>query len=128
VAEQVIKHTQSFYPELEKTRSAILDNLTREEVRFARTVETGTAHLQNMLDPPFASARPAEPAKKRLPFSTAKAFDLYATYGLPFEITRDIAREQGLDVDEAGFREAMDEHRIASGGGKGHGRAGRRGC
>ena len=33
-----------------------------------------------------------------------KAFDLYATYGLPFEIARDIAREQDLDVDEAGFR------------------------
>jgi alanyl-tRNA synthetase len=33
-----------------------------------------------------------------------RAFDLYATYGLPFEISRDIAREQGLDVDEAGFK------------------------
>jgi alanyl-tRNA synthetase len=49
---------------------------------------------------------------------------LYATYGLPFEISRDIAREQGLDVDEAGFRAAMDEHRIASGGGKAMGAMG----
>ena len=53
-----------------------------------------------------------------------KAFDLYATYGLPFEIARDIAREQGLDVDEAGFHAAMDEHRLASGGGKAMGRMG----
>jgi alanyl-tRNA synthetase len=37
-----------------------------------------------------------------------KAFDLYATYGLPLEISRDIAREQGLDVDEAGFNEAKE--------------------
>lgn len=53
-----------------------------------------------------------------------KAFDLYATYGLPLEISRDIAREQGLDVDEAGFRAAMDEHRIASGAGKAMGALG----
>jgi alanyl-tRNA synthetase len=53
-----------------------------------------------------------------------KAFDLYATYGLPLEITRDIAREQSLDVDEAGFRIAMDEHRLASGGGKAMGKMG----
>ncbi len=53
-----------------------------------------------------------------------KAFDLYATYGLPFEIARDIAREQDLDVDEAGFTSAMDEHRLASGGGKAMGRMG----
>ncbi len=53
-----------------------------------------------------------------------KAFDLYATYGLPLEIARDIAREQDLDVDEAGFRMAMDEHRLASGGGKAMGKTG----
>ncbi|MCX6033423.1 MAG: alanine--tRNA ligase-related protein, partial [Chloroflexi bacterium] len=45
-------------------------------------------------------------------------------YGLPLEIARDIAREQDLDVDEAGFRIAMDEHRLASGGGKAMGKMG----
>ena len=49
------------------------------------------------------------------------AFDLYATLGLPLEITRDIAREQGLDVDEAGFHNAMEDHRLASGAGKAFG-------
>ena len=53
-----------------------------------------------------------------------QAFDLYATLGLPFELARDVAREQGLDVDETGFREAMDEHRIASGAGKAFGQMG----
>ncbi|MCI0553074.1 MAG: alanine--tRNA ligase-related protein, partial [Anaerolineae bacterium] len=43
-----------------------------------------------------------------------RAFDLYATYGLPFEISRDIAREQGLDVDEKGFNEAKEKHAKAS--------------
>src|SRR3972149_1719786 len=53
-----------------------------------------------------------------------KAFDLYATYGLPFEISRDIAREQGLDVDEEGFNAAKEEHSKASGGGKAMGKLG----
>jgi len=114
VAEQVIVTYGDFYPELVQNREAILDNLTREEIRFARTVETGTAHLQALLDELDSSSDPI--------LDGDKAFDLYATYGLPLEIARDIAREQGLDVDESGFRAAMEEHRIASGGGKAMGK------
>jgi alanyl-tRNA synthetase len=128
VAKTVIETYGHFYPELEKNRDAILDNLTREEVRFARTVETGTAHLQNLLDSLLterSDKRSEERSRSALAILDGhKAFDLYATYGLPFEITRDIAREQNLDVDEAGFRTAMDEHRIASGGGKAMGALG----
>jgi alanyl-tRNA synthetase len=53
-----------------------------------------------------------------------RAFDLYATYGLPFEISRDIAREQGLEVDEAGFRAPWMNISLASGGGKAIGKMG----
>jgi alanyl-tRNA synthetase len=53
-----------------------------------------------------------------------RAFDLYATYGLPFEISRDIAREQGLDVEEASYNEAKEKHSLASGGGKAMGKQG----
>jgi alanyl-tRNA synthetase len=116
VAEAVISTYAAFYPELEKNRHAILDSLTREEIRFARTIESGTAYLQGMLDD-------LRKQKKKV-LEGRKAFDLYATYGLPFEIARDIAREQDLEVDEPGFRAAMDEHRIASGGGKAMGRMG----
>ncbi len=116
VAEAVIGAYGSFYTELLKSRPAILDNLTREEVRFSRTVESGTAQLQNLLD---------DLGKQKVGVLNGKrAFDLYATYGLPFEIARDIAREQNLEVDEAGFREAMEQHRIASGGGKAMGKMG----
>ena len=52
------------------------------------------------------------------------AFDLYATYGLPLEISRDIAKERGLDVDEAGFQAAMEAHREASGAGQAMGALG----
>jgi alanyl-tRNA synthetase len=116
VAEAIIVAYGGFYPELVKSRETILDNLTREEIRFARTVESGTAYLQGMLDE-------IKKAGKQV-LNGQKAFDLYATYGLPFEIARDIAREQGLDVDEAGFKSAMDEHRLASGGGKAIGKMG----
>jgi len=56
-------------------------------------------------------------SSKEKVISGDQAFDLYATYGLPFEITRDIARESNLDVEEEGFRMAMETHRIASSAG-----------
>jgi alanyl-tRNA synthetase len=116
VAEAIVSAYSDFYPELAKSREAILDNLTREEIRFARTVESGTAYLQGMLDELKKSGQKTLDGRK--------SFDLYATYGLPLEIARDIAREQELDVDEPGFRAAMDEHRLASGGGKAMGKMG----
>jgi len=115
-ADAIVSAYGGFYPELVKSRETILDNLTREEVRFARTVESGTAYLQSMLD------ELRKTSQKTL--DGRKAFDLYATYGLPFEIARDIAREQELDVDETGFKAAMEEHRLASGGGKAMGKMG----
>ncbi|MCL4275539.1 MAG: alanine--tRNA ligase [Anaerolineales bacterium] len=116
VAQAVIDYYGDFFPELRKSQPAILDNLTREEVRFARTVEAGTAHLENLL----SDLR----SQDKTVLDGRKAFDLYATYGLPFEISRDIAREQGLDVDEHGFHEAKEAHAKASGGGKAMGKLG----
>ena len=97
----------SFYSELNRNRIAILDALTREELRFERTIESGTGHLQGLLDDLGK--------EKQTVLDGGRAFDLYATYGLPLEISRDIAHEQHLEVDEVGFRSAMDAHRLASG-------------
>src|SRR5215212_5599919 len=116
VAEAAIQEYGGFYPELVKSRGAILDNLTREEIRFARTIESGTAHLENLLSELRAS--------NQTTLDGHRAFDLYATYGLPFDISRDIAREHGLDVDEEGFKVAREEHSLASGGGKAMGKLG----
>jgi len=118
VAEAVIATYADFYPELAKHRQTILDNLTREEIRFARTVESGTAQLENLL-----SELRAERSRSAV-LDGHRAFDLYATYGLPFEISRDIAREQGLDVDQAGYNESKEKHSLASGGGKAMGKMG----
>jgi alanyl-tRNA synthetase len=113
VAETLIANYGDFYPELLRNRSTILTNLTREEERFKRTVEAGMSHLQDLLDELKTTGGQVLDGRK--------AFELYATHGLPLELTRDIAREQGLDVEEQGFRKAMDEHRLVSGAGKAFG-------
>lgn len=113
VADTVITNYGDFYPELRRNRTAILANLTREEERFRRTLEEGVSRLDELLMEVKASGQNV--------LNGNEAFELYATHGLPLEITRDIAREQGLDVEEAGFRLAMEEHRMVSGAGKAFG-------
>jgi alanyl-tRNA synthetase len=112
----IIKEYGDAYPELVKNKKTILENLTREEERFQRTVESGLSHLENL----FAAME----VKGDKTLGGSAAFELYATYGLPFEITRDIAKERHLSVDEAGFRAAMEEHRLASGAGQAMGELG----
>ena len=109
VAEVVIQNYGDAYPELVKHRDAILAAITREEEQFQRTLDRGTVQLQSLLDKLEASGQTT--------LHGEQAADLYTTYGMPLEITKDIARERGLDVDEAGFRTSMDEHRLASGKG-----------
>lgn len=116
VAETVIEHYGDVYPELRRNQTAILASLTREEQRFKRTVETGLA----VLDEALAELK----AGTTKVLDGTIAFDLYATHGLPLELTRDVAREQGLEVDEAGFRKAMEDHRVISGAGKTFGQLG----
>src|SRR3990172_7632599 len=73
VAEAVIAREAygAFYPELENNKATILDHLTREEIRFARTVEAGTAYFQNQLD--------ENRAQNKTTLDGHSAFDLYAT-------------------------------------------------
>jgi alanyl-tRNA synthetase len=113
VAEVVIDNYGGFYPELTRNRATILTNLTTEEERFQHTVESGVAKLENLLTRLEVDGQSV--------LDGEQAFDLYATYGLPLEITRDIAREQGLEVDEPGFQQAMEAHRLASGAGEAFG-------
>ena len=116
VAETVVGIYGEAYPDLVKNKKLIQDQLTREENRFRKTVEFGLEQLQNLIS--------ELKSKNETVLDGATAFDLYATHGLPFEITRDITREYGVEVDEAGFKKAMDEHRIASGAGKAFGKMG----
>jgi alanyl-tRNA synthetase len=113
IAEVVVEEYGDAYPELKRNKKAIFDTLTDEEERFHHTVDTGVARLMNLFSEMEKQDLPALPGKE--------AFDLYATYGLPFEITRDIASEHGYEVDEEGFQSAMDQHRLASGAGQAFG-------
>jgi alanyl-tRNA synthetase len=116
IAQTVIEQYGDAYPELRKNQATILDNLTREEKRFQRTVDAGLGRLDELL----AEMK----SRGESVLDGNQAFNLYATLGLPYELARDVAREQGMDVDEAGFRDAMDKHRIASGAGKAFGQMG----
>jgi len=116
IAKIVIKEYGDFYPELRRNKKAILDNLTREEKQFQKTVKSGLEQLDELLIEMKQSGETV--------LDGERAFDLYATLGLPLEITRDIAQEQGLEVDTTGFQQAMEEHRLASGAGKAFGEMG----
>lgn len=110
IAEAVLREYEPAYPEIARSRETILSTLTLEENRFRRTVDVGIENLENVL------RTQKEAGAKTL--EGDHAFRLYATYGLPLEITRDVAREHGLEVDEAGFRRALEDHREASGAGQ----------
>jgi len=85
------------YPELRQKSELISSTLLEEEERFARTLDTGMGILQSVM----------LKAKNQIDGETA--FLLYDTYGFPLDLTQDIARENGLTVDEAGFKDEMSK-------------------
>ena len=109
VAEIIADKMGSVYPELPKNLTHIQHLLTDEEVRFNRTLDSALERLGTLLDEMEESGEQM--------ISGETAFELYATYGLPIEITRDVAQERGFDVDDASFETARKAHAVASGGG-----------
>jgi alanyl-tRNA synthetase len=116
IAATVIDNYGNFYAELERNRETILQTITREEEQFLRTLDKATGQLEGLLDQ-------LEASNEKI-LSGEQVADLYTTYGMPVEITRDIAQERGLNVDEQGFIDAMETHRLASGAGKAMGTLG----
>ena len=102
-AQAVIDTMGSHYTELIERRDFIREAITREEERFLATLSYGLARLEQL------TTRLKEEGVTVIPGE--EAFRLYDTYGFPLEMTRDVAREAGLTVDEAGFRAAMLEQR-----------------
>ena len=113
VARLVVENYQAAYPELRENAELIYETLTAEEKRFAETLDAGFTELQDHV------ARLKAEGQSQLDGKTA--FILYSTLGFPLEITRDILEEDGLTVDEKGFYEAMEAHRLASGKGQAFG-------
>ncbi len=103
VAEAVIAQYGEFYTELARSKAKILDELGKEEQRFAHTLKKGIREFERLL--PTLS-------EKRI---TGKdAFRLYDTFGFPIEFTEELARENGCAVDVAGYHEAFAEHQKKS--------------
>jgi alanyl-tRNA synthetase len=100
----------SAYPELGAQREAIDTWLAAEEEHFGHTLDQGLATLDELI----ARARDDGGA-----ISGEDAFRLHDTYGFPFELTREIALEAGLTVDEDGFEVRMSEQRQRSRAGSG---------
>ncbi|MFJ6213680.1 alanine--tRNA ligase [Streptomyces sp. NPDC092296] len=91
------------YPELFEDRKRIKTVAVAEEASFLQTLRTGTT----ILDTAVSEARNAGSAV----LAGDKAFQLHDTYGFPIDLTLEMAAEQGLSVDEAGFRRLMKEQR-----------------
>jgi len=91
------------YPELREQRDAIHKWLAAEEESFGRTLEQGT----KLLDELNARAR----AQGEEGLGADDVFQLHDTYGFPIDLTREIAAEHDLGVDEPGFERPMDEQR-----------------
>lgn len=107
VADAVIKKMSPVYPELSQFREAIRYQISTEEGRFIRTLDVSLSELETQIVNMKRNGLTVMPG--------ASAFTLYATHGLPLEITRDLLQERGMTVDEPGFMEAMEAHRQASG-------------
>ncbi|HEU4530966.1 MAG TPA: alanine--tRNA ligase [Steroidobacteraceae bacterium] len=88
------------YPELTKARSHVEKVLEQEEIRFAETLVTGMGLLEDAIK--RASGRT---------IAGEAVFKLYDTYGFPVDLTADIARERGLEIDEVGFQREMEAQR-----------------
>jgi alanyl-tRNA synthetase len=102
LCERVVEMCKDAYPDLAASRATILRVARQEEMRFSRTLEQGTRILDEAL-------RRARDSGEELPPEVA--FELHDTYGFPFDLTREIAQDRGMSVDEERFEHLMDEQR-----------------
>jgi alanyl-tRNA synthetase len=103
VIQVVVDTMGQHYSELVQRCAFILEAATQEEERFLQTLDVGMTLLDQIVATVKSSGETIIPGDK--------AFRLYDTYGFPLDLTRDVAKEQKLTVDEAGFRAAMDAQR-----------------
>ena len=103
LCEIVISQNEGAYPELKTKHDYILKVMTLEEERFNATIDAGLGILNGLV------AEAKEKGEKVL--SGADTFKLYDTFGFPVDLTREIAEEAGLSIDEDAFKALMDEQK-----------------
>lgn len=102
----VVEEYEAAYPELRKNEAFITTELTAEEEKFGETLRKGEHEFQKLLPNLMKSKNPVIPGRV--------AFRLYDTYGFPLEISEELAREHGLEVDREGFDKAFEKHQELS--------------
>ena len=104
IVDTVVHENEFQYPELREKENYIVSVIRNEEENFNRTIDAGMAIFRNLLE--------EHKAKGETTFSGADAFKLYDTYGFPLDLTIEMSADEGMAVDEEGFRALMEEQRV----------------
>ena len=104
VVDTVVHENECQYPELREKQSYITRVIRTEEENFAKTIDGGMKIFSEMLE--------SHKAKGETTFSGADAFKLYDTYGFPIDLTNEMVAEEGMQVDEAAFKQLMQEQKV----------------
>ena len=103
IVDTVVRVNEGEYHDVREKQEYITRVIRTEEENFARTIDGGMKI--------FADLLAAHRARAEKRFSGADAFRLYDTYGFPIDLTIEMARDEGLDVDEEGYRREMEEQK-----------------
>ncbi len=106
LAKVVIRESKDGYPELEEKKEYIIKLLTIEEDKFNKTIDQGLTILADM-------EKELEKTGSKV-LSGEEVFKLYDTYGFPKDLTKEILEEKGLEIDEEGFKAAMEVQRVTA--------------
>ena len=106
LAQIVIKQYHNIYPELENKQNDILTIIQKEQEKFEKTLNQGLKKFKKLVQIALKEG------KKILDSKTI--FHLYDTYGFPLELTKEMAEEEGLEIDEKAFEKEFDHHREIS--------------
>ena len=104
VVETVVQENECQYPELREKESYIVSVIRKEEENFCRTIDGGMSIFKEMLA--------GHKEKGETVFSGADAFKLYDTFGFPVDLTIEMCEDEGMTVDQDGFRKLMEEQRV----------------
>ena len=104
IAKVIIAQYQEVYPELRQNEAFVLEQLRLEEARFARTLRQGEREFAKMVSR-MGDSKVSD---------GVRAFKLYDTDGFPIEMTKELAAEHSLTVDEAGFAARFQQHQQTS--------------
>jgi alanyl-tRNA synthetase len=112
IARIVIDIFKDVYPETARNKDFVLEEFGKEEKLFEKTLHQGLREFEKLVAG-FQIAY-EKTGKQITTISGKQAFKLYDTYGFPLEMTKELALEKGLTIDEAGFHQAFSEHQALS--------------